>query len=184
MGLVKAAQRFDKSKGLQFSTYAVPVILGEIKTLFQNNVSIKVSRRIKELAIKIKYEREKFVNSENSEPTVNQLAEVLGVNNEQILEALEICKFPISLDEKFSEENKNSRNVTEIPVNFDDERIHNQLLVANAVKDFRDKDKKLIYLRFFQCETQSEIAKKLGMTQVQVSRREKVLLKSLREKLA
>ena len=184
LGLVKAAQRFDKSKGLKFSTYAVPVILGEIKTLFQNNLSVKVSRKIKELAVKIKHEREKIVSSESCEPTVTQLANALGVSAEQILEALEICKFPVSLDAKFSENNENGKNIIEIPVDFDDERIHNQLLVANAVKDFHDRDKKLIYLRFFQCKTQSEIAEKLGMTQVQVSRREKILLKFLKEKLA
>lgn len=183
VGLVKATKKFDASKGLKFSTYAVPVILGEIKTLFQNNVSIKVSRKIKELAIKIKYEREKIVNSMSREPTVNELSQILDVSSEQVLEALEICKFPISLDAKSNDENDNHPPI-EISVDFEDERINNKISIAHAVKDFDERDKKLIYLRFFRCKTQSETAKNLGMTQVQVSRREKVLLKSLKEKLA
>lgn len=183
VGLVKATKRFDETKGLKFSTYAVPVILGEIKTLFQNNVSIKVSRKIKELAIKIRYERDKFIDSIGREPTVNELSEVLDVSGEQILEALEVCKFPISLDAKPDEEN-DSRPPIEISVDFEDEKINNKISIANAVKGFEERDKKLIYLRFFRCKTQSETAKNLGMTQVQVSRREKILLKSLKEKLA
>lgn len=183
VGLVKAAKKFDKTKGLKFSTYAVPVILGEIKTLFQNNVSIKVSRRIKELATKIRYEREKIINFTGSEPTVSELAKILDVTSEQILEALEVCKFPVSLDSKPTEENDNRPGI-EISVDFEDEKINNKISIAHAVKDFAGRDKKLIYLRFFRCKTQSETAKNLGMTQVQVSRREKVLLKSLKEKLA
>lgn len=183
VGLVKATKKFDESKGLKFSTYAVPVILGEIKTLFQNNVSVKVSRRIKELAIKIKYEREKIISSMGREPTVNELSETLGVSSEQVLEALEVCKFPVSLDAKFSDES-DSRPIVEISVDFEDEEINNKISIAHAVKDFAERDKKLIYLRFFRCKTQSETAKNLGMTQVQVSRREKILLKSLKEKLA
>ncbi len=183
VGLVKATKKFDESKGLKFSTYAVPVILGEIKTLFQNNVSVKVSRRIKELAIKIKYEREKIMNSAGREPTVNELSETLEVSSEQILEALEVCKFPISLDAKLSDES-DSRPIVEISIDFEDEKINNKISIAHAVKDFAERDKKLIYLRFFRCKTQSETAKNLGMTQVQVSRREKILLKSLKERLA
>ncbi len=183
VGLVKATKKFDETKRLKFSTYAVPVILGEIKTLFQNNVSIKVSRKIKELAIKIRYEREKIVDTMGREPTVNELSEILGVSSEQILEALEICKFPVSLDAKSNEESDKYPPI-EISVDFEDERINNRISIAHAVKDFEDRDKKLIYLRFFRCKTQSETAKNLGMTQVQVSRREKVLLKSLKEKLA
>lgn len=184
VGLVKATKKFDETKGLKFSTYAVPVILGEIKTLFQNNVSVKVSRRIKELAIKIKYEREKIVNSVGREPTVNELAETLQVTGEQVLDALDVCKFPVSLDAKFNDDGDNSRSTIEVSVDFEDEKINNRLSIAHAVKDFAERDKKLIYLRFFRCKTQSETAKNLGMTQVQVSRREKVLLKSLKEKLA
>ncbi len=183
VGLVKATRKFDENKGLKFSTYAVPVILGEIKTLFQNNVSVKVSRKVKELAIKIRYEREKIINSMGREPTVNELAEILSICSEQILEALEVCKFPISLDSKPNEENYSCPSV-EVAVDFEDEKINNKISIAHAVKDFADRDKKLIYLRFFRFKTQSETAKNLGMTQVQVSRREKVLLKSLKEKLA
>ena len=177
LGLVKA------SKGLKFSTYAVPVILGEIKTLFQNNTSVKISRSLKELAVKIKYAREKVINSSGAEPTVSQLADMLAVGSEQILEALEICKLPVSLDSKFSDDG-DERVGIEISVDFEDDKINNHISVVQAMESLDVRDKKLIYLRFFQCKTQSEIAENLGMTQVQVSRREKALLKVLKQKLA
>lgn len=183
MGLVKAAKKFDASKGVQFSTYAVPVIIGEIKTLFQGNVYLKVSRSIKDLAIKIKYEREKYIQKNESEPTIGELSKILGFNTEKILEALEICKFPVSLDSNFDEDERDSLKI-EVSVEFEEEKIHSKLAVMKAMETFTPKDRSLIYLRFFSGETQSQIAKKLGMTQVQVSRREKLLLKSLKEKLA
>lgn len=180
IGLVKAAKNFDISRGVCFSTYAVPSILGEIKTLFQNNTSLKVSRNIKELAIKINQEREKYVKSNEVEPTIGWFSENLGVSVEKILEALEICKFPVSLD---SNAEDGSFTIS-LPVEFEEEKIHNRMAIVKAMKTFDLKDKNLIYLRFFCGNTQSEIAKKLGMTQVQVSRREKTLLKVLKEKLA
>ncbi len=181
IGLVKAAKKFDASRGVCFSTYAVPGILGEIKTLFQNNTSLKVSRNIKELAIKINQEREKYVKSNEVEPTIGWFSENLGVSVEKILEALETCKFPVSLDSNVED---GSFMVSVPTVEFEEEKIHNRMAIVKAMRTFDLKDKNLIYLRFFCGNTQSEIAKKLGMTQVQVSRREKTLLKALKEKLA
>lgn len=180
MGLVKAAKNFDASRGVCFSTYAVPGILGEIKTLFQNNTSLKVSRNIKNLAIKINQEREKYIKSNEVEPNISWFSENLGVSVEKILEALEICKFPVSLDLNAEDEGF----AISIPVEFEEEKIHNRMAIVKAMQAFDSRDKNLIYLRFFCGNSQSEIAKKLGITQVQVSRREKTLLKALKEKLA
>ena len=182
MGLVKASKKFDKNKGVQFSTYAVPVILGEIKTLFQNNVRVKVSRSVKNLNIKIKSERERYLQFNDREPSIGELAEKLGVTKEQILEALEIDQMPVSLTlgcVDFDED-----RFVEFSVPFDYEKIHAKISVRDAIEKFKISDKNLIYLRFFKGKTQSETAQKLGMTQVQVSRREKYLINELRKKLA
>lgn len=181
IGLLKASKNFDTSRGVCFSTYAVPGILGEIKTLFQNNTSLKISRNIKELAAKINQEREKYIKLNRAEPTIGWFSKNLGISVEKILEALEVCKFPISLDSNVED---GSFMVPVPPVEFEEEKIHNRMAIAKAMKTFELKDKNLIYLRFFCGKTQSEIAKKLGMTQVQVSRREKTILKVLKEKLS
>lgn len=182
IGLTKAVNNFDFNRGVQFSTYAVPVILGEIKEMFRNNCSLfKVSRRLKELSNKIRCEREKFLKYYEREPTLNEISELLNVESEQILEALEVSKNLISLDSSLNEE---SGSVIEVPIEFDDEKLSSMISVRQVINTFAVKDKNLIYLRFFKGITQSETAKNLGMTQVQVSRREKLLLKMLREKLA
>lgn len=183
IGLTKAAKNFDFSKGVVFSTYAVPVILGEIKSLFRENRALKISRKIKELEIKINYEREKFLKTHEREPSVKELSEILDVDSDQIIEALESSKTLISLDSPISE-NDDNKNSLEIPVEFDDESISTRVSLIEILKTFDKKDKNLIFLRFFKGNTQSNTAKQLGMTQVQVSRREKVLLKMIREKLA
>lgn len=181
MGLTKAAKKFDFERGVKFSTYAIPVILGEIKGMFRDgSLSLKVSRKLKELSNKIKSEREKFIKVYEREPTISELSGLLNAEKEQIMEALDATKHPISLSTSTNEDN----NVLEIPIEFDDEKLSSEISVRQIINTFDTRDKNLIYLRFFKGITQSEVAKNLGMTQVQVSRREKVLLKLLREKLA
>lgn len=181
IGLTKAAKKFDFKRGVKFSTYATPVILGELKGVFRDgSLSLKVSRKLKELSNKIKIEREKFVKIYEREPTVLELADILNAEQEQILEALDATKWPISLNASAGDDN----SVIEIPIEFDDEKLSAEISVRQIINTLENRDKNLIYLRFFKGVTQSEVAKNLGMTQVQVSRREKALLKMLREKLA
>ena len=181
IGLTKAAKKFDFKRGVKFSTYATPVILGELKGVFRDgSLSLKVSRKLKELSNKIKIEREKFVKIYEREPTVLELADILNAEQEQILEALDATKWPISLNSSAGDDN----SVIEIPIEFDDEKLSAEISVRQIINTLENRDKNLIYLRFFKGVTQSEVAKNLGMTQVQVSRREKALLKMLREKLA
>ncbi len=182
MGLLKAIKNFEPDRGVKFSTYAVPAILGEIKTLFRCNTYLKIGRTMQELCAKINYEREKYIRINETEPTISQLADMLSVSEEQIIEATDVLKNPVSIDAPLSHD---SENLTfEIPVEFEDEKINTKISIMNAMKDFDKKDKNLIYLRFFKGITQSEIGDKLGMTQVQVSRREKFLLHVLRKKMA
>ena len=182
IGLTKAAKNFDYTKGVKFSTYAVPVILGEIKLLFRENGYLKVSRKLKKLGIRINYERENFIKIYEREPTITELSKKLDIDTEQIVEALEISKAPISLSVPRADSEENDVQL-DIPVFFDDEKISIKISLIQIFKTLEYKDKKLIYLRFFKGETQTTIAKNLGMTQVQVSRRELALLKFVREKL-
>ena len=175
LGLAKAAKNFDSQKGVKFSTYAVPVILGEIKAFFRDNNSLKISRNLKDLAIKIRAVQEKFLNTYFKEPTINELCIALNADKEQILEALEINKPFVSLDDS---------NKKEIPTFFEDEKIFFKVSLFSVLNNFNSCDKGLIYLRFFKGITQSKTAEKLGITQVQVSRREKLLLKKLKTKLS
>lgn len=177
LGLAKAAKNFDTKKGVKFSTYAIPVILGEIKTFFRDNTSIKFSRSLKELSAKIKKYQEDFIKDYFRKPTINEISSALNLQTDQILEALEISKPVVSLDDL--EETRQ-----ELPNFSIEEDISMKLSVFNVFKTFAPLDKSIIYLRFFKCQTQCEIAKKLGMTQVQVSRREKALIRLLREKLS
>lgn len=174
LGLAKAVKNFDFERGLKFSTYAVPVILGEIKLFFRNNSSLKVSRNLKDLSIKIRVMQEKFLKTHFKDPTISELSNMLNISKEQILEALDVNKPIVSLDDSEKKD---------FPVSFEEERISFRLSLTKALKDFDAKDKSLIYFRFFKCITQAKTAEKLGMTQVQVSRREKVLLKVLRERM-
>ena len=182
IGLTKAAKNFDPTKGVKFSTYAVPAILGEIRLLFRENGCLKVSRKLKDLEIKINYERENFIKVHEREPTVNELSKKLNIDSEQIVEAIEVSRVPISLNSPSVNSEERDADM-DIPVFFDDEKISIKISLIQIFKTLEDKDKKLIYLRFFKGETQTKIAKYLGMTQVQVSRKEKALLKFIREKL-
>ena len=168
-------KNFDFKKGVQFSTYAVPVILGEIKAFFRSNSSLKVSRSLKDLSIKIKAVQEKFLSTHFREPTVNELCDILNVDREQILEAIEINKPFASLDDS---------EKMDYSISFEDEKISFKISLLKVLNDFNSNDKNLIYLSFFRGITQSKTAQKLSMSQVQVSRREKVLLKILKDKLS
>lgn len=177
LGLVKAAKNFDFERGIKFSSYAVPFILGEIRAFFRDNTPMKVGRSTKDLSLKIKRFQEEFLNFHSRAPSISEICQALNAEKEQVLEALEINR-PLASLEDLSEQGQEAVNF------FDDEKISFKLSFLNVLETFSQLDKSLIYLRFFKFETQSKIARKLGMTQVQVSRREKVILKILREKLS
>lgn len=179
MGLVKAFDAFDTERGVRFSTYAVPVILGEIRRLFRDGGTVKVSRSLKELSIKVTREREIFTLKNGREPTVSELAKKLFVSEEEITEALCAAAPVISLT--IDEEEGGGQ--ADVPVESPENEITERLSVIKAVSDLEIRDKMLIHYRFYESKTQTETAKILGMTQVQVSRREKKLLEILRTQL-
>ena len=176
IGLVKAADRFDESLGFQFSTYAVPVILGEIKRQFRDSGPIKVSRSIKELSVKIAAVRQELENSLDHEPTVFEIADRLNVSPEAVAEAVCACRAPESLT-AFSDD-----GVREIDLAVEDqsEQISGRIAIEQAIERLNERDRRIVRGRFYEQKTQSQIAQELKMSQVQVSRREKQILKEIR----
>ena len=180
VGLLKAVRAFDADRGVLFSTYAVPVILGEIKRLFRDGGAIKVSRGTKELSLRLARLREKYMLQNGSEPTVSQLATLAQASEESVIEALNVSAAPLSL----TEENEDGTRQIDIPTEPPDEEIAERLSLRKVLSELEERDRKLIYLRYFKNLTQTQTAKVLGMTQVQVSRREKKILSGMKEKLS
>lgn len=179
IGLIKATKSFDAMRGVKFSTYAVPVILGEIKRLFRDGGTIKVSRSVKELSLKITAYREKLLRQKGEEPTISQICEEFDVSEDTVIYALNSALPPLSLTPASDEDS----GQIDVPVEAMDEQITDKLALRQAINKLEGSDRKLIYLRYFKSRTQCDTAKILGMTQVQVSRREKKILAALRDEL-
>jgi len=180
MGLLKAIDGFDESRGLMFSTYAVPAILGEIKRLFRDGGALKVSRSLKELSMRLVRERERFMKQNGREPSLSQLSELLEVPIEMVVEALNVSIPPMSL----TVHDEDGESQLDIPIDIIDGQIADSLTLSEVIKTLDENDQKLIIMRYYQNKTQTQTATSLGMTQVQVSRREKKLLQKLRYKLS
>lgn len=180
MGLVKAVDGFDESRGLKFSTYAVPVILGEIRRLFRDGGTVKVSRTLKELAMRVSRERDAFCLREGREPSVTELAETLGIEREQAAEALGVLLPALSLTRSGEESDGDE---VDIPIDSPEENITDRLALRQLLAELPPHDRSLIEYRYFKRQTQQATADQLGMTQVQVSRRERAILRQLREQL-
>lgn len=177
VGLVKAADGFDESRGLRFSTYAVPVILGEIRRLFRDGGAVKVSRSLKELALKAKREQDYFLRTQGREPSVSELAKLLCVEEGLLVEALCAAAPPLSLT------HEEDSSEFDLPVDSPEEALSDSIALRQVLSLLEPNDRELIFLRYFKGQTQTVAAQSLGMTQVQVSRREKKILQALREKL-
>lgn len=179
IGLLKAAEAFDSERGVKFSTYAVPVILGEIKRLFRDGGAVKVSRSLKELSLKTVRTREEMSKKLGREPTISELSRQLDTDECTIAEALAVSMPPVSLTDSTDE----NGSQIDIAVPAPDTEIGDTLALRQVLELMEPKDRELIFLRYYKGQTQSAAAKKLGMTQVQVSRREKKLLSFMREQL-
>ena len=177
MGLVKAADNFDDTRGFKFSTYAVPVILGEMRRLFRDGGAVKVSRGLKELSMKAVRTAERITKETGGEPSGSELAAVLGISVEKCAEALNAGMQPLSLT------NDDGDGETDVPVESMEEQVSDRLALRQVIGGLPDPDRRLLEYRYFGNKTQVETAKQLGITQVQVSRREKKLLLHLRSLL-
>lgn len=180
VGLVKAADAFDRSRGLCFSTYAVPVILGEIRRLFRDGGAVKISRSLKELSLKVTRLSAGMAASLGREPTVSELAEALGCTAEEVTEAIAAARPVVSL----TYEGEDGVSEYELPVPDIGEELSDRLLISGALETLGETERKIISCRYYHGMTQSKTAELLSMTQVQVSRAEKKILQKLRPLLA
>ena len=177
IGLIKATDAFDGERGVCFSTYAVPVIMGEIRRLFRDGGAVKVSRSVKELGMKINREKQIMEQSLCREPSVSELAAALSVSCEEITEAICAAQPTVSL----TRDDDGEVSETDLPTLSAEEEISDRLLLNSALDKLEDNEKQLVIYRYYEYLTQSQTDQKLSMTQVQVSRAEKKILKKLRE---
>lgn len=186
IGLIKASQKFDKSYGVKFSTYAVPMIMGEIKRFIRDDGIIKVSRHLKETAAKAMNARTEFSEKNGREPTLKELSEIMNISSEELASAIEANTKPESIYSTFENNGDEGQALIERLENGTDleEEITNKLVVSQLIRELDPKEQKLLYLRYFKQKTQSHIADTLGISQVQVSRIEKKLLLKMRSKLS
>ncbi len=187
MGFIKAIKRFDTNYDVKLSTYAVPYMIGEIKRYIRDDGPIKVSRSIKELGMKIRELQKESLNQKGRELTIEELEKELKISKEDISLALEANNTVESIDNSFYRDNKegNSINLIEkISTNKNEEElITNKLAIKQLIEGLKDRDKEIILLRFYKDKTQSQVAKILGITQVQVSRIERKILENMKMKL-
>ena len=179
IGLVKAYDGFDVERKVCFSTYAVPVILGEIKKLFRDGGTVKVSRSVKELSLRITAARDSFSKREGREPTVSELAARLQVSEEQVIQAINASMPALSLSGGDEEGN----GEFDVPVPSHEEELSEHLALQEVLQSLSEEDARLIRLRFYEGKTQSDTARLMQTTQVQISRRERRILMSMRSKL-
>lgn len=179
LGLVKAADGFDETLGFRFSTYAVPAILGEIKRLFRDGGAVKVSRSLKEKSREAIKLRDELSVSLGREPTVSELSERLGINEFDTVELLNIAVPPASL----TATDEDGERQIDIPVEFGEDQIHNSIALREIIDKMPEADRRLIELRYYRGLTQTVTAQRLGLSQVQVSRRERSLLQEMRRKM-
>lgn len=179
VGLVKAADAFDPFRGFAFSTYAVPVILGEIKRMFRDGGAIKVGRTLKKKTQEAMREKERLSNILGRSPTITELAQSLGVEIAEAAELLAIAQPPLSL----TIDDASGGGQIDISIPPPEEKLFDSLSLQQVMEKLNDRDRELLRLRYFAGLTQTVTAQRLGMTQVQVSRREKQILLQLREKL-
>lgn len=178
VGLIKAAAGFDPSKGFKFSTYAVPAILGEIRRIFRDGGTVKIGRTAKEKARELLSIKENLALETGIEPTITQIANEANMEIAEAAALISACLPVISLttDEDESQ--------TDIPVAPGDEKLTEKLDLNNALLKLEENERKIIELRYYKGLTQSVTAEKLGLSQVQVSRKEKAILSKLRKMLA
>ena len=181
IGMLKAIDRFDTEFDVAFSTYAVPMIAGEIRRFIRDDGIVKISRKIKENQMKIMHQREIYINEKKQEPTIEELEKVCDLTKEEIVMAMDASRNVESIEkEMYSKDSAYTlMDLAEDDTNIE-ETVLNKIMVQQLMDMLESKERKIINLRYFKNKTQSQVAKEMGMTQVQVSRLEKKILNSMR----
>ena len=183
IGLIKSIDNFDLNQGVQFSTYAVPMIIGESRRYLRDNNSIRVSRSIKDLAYKSLQYKEKFNKENGREPTIEEIAKELGVTKEEIAFSFDAIQDPISLQEPVYNDGSESIFIMDQVKDSknSDESWAENMTIAEALKRLGEKEKRIIMKRYFDGRTQMEVAEEIGISQAQVSRLEKNALENIKK---
>ncbi len=186
IGLIKALDNFDRSLNVKFSTYAVPMILGEIRRHLRDSSQIRVSRSLRDIAYKAIYAKENYVKAHQKEPTINEIAEEIGIDKEDIVVALDAIQSPVSLYEPVYNEGGDTLYVMDqiSDKKNKEETWIEEISLGEAIKRLPERERQIVQLRFFKGRTQIEVAEELGISQAQVSRLEKSALRSMRNYLA
>ena len=183
IGLMKAIDNFDLSQNVRFSTYAVPMIIGEIRRYLRDNNSIRVSRSLRDIAYRALLVRDRLVNENNKEPTISQIAKELNIPREEVVFALDAIQDPVSLFEPINHDGGDAIYVMDQisdSKNLDDSWLEN-IAIREAMKKLNNREKLILTLRFFNGRTQMEVAEEIGISQAQVSRLEKTALRHMKK---
>jgi len=184
IGLMKAIDNFDISQNVRFSTYAVPMIIGEIRRYLRDNNSIRVSRSMRDTAYKAMQTKEELINRDLKEPTVEQIAKEMGINKAQVVTALEAIVEPMSLyDPVYSDSGDTIYVMDQIGDKSSDTDWIEEIAIKEAVERLDAREKRILSLRFFNGKTQMEVSKEIGISQAQVSRLEKSALDRIKKQI-
>lgn len=181
IGLMKAIDNFDMSQGVRFSTYAVPMIIGEIRRYLRDNNSVRVSRSVRDTAYHAMQVKERLMNENHSDPTVEEIAKELGLSRENVVLALEAIVEPVSLYEPvYSDGGDTIYVMDQIGDGNSDDNWIDEILFKQSIEGLNDRERKILHLRFFEGKTQTEVAQEIGISQAQVSRLEKGALSRIK----
>ncbi|HEY8361502.1 MAG TPA: RNA polymerase sporulation sigma factor SigG [Tissierellaceae bacterium] len=183
IGLIKAIDNFDLNQNVRFSTYAVPMIIGEIRRYLRDNNSIRVSRSLRDIAYRALQAREQLINRNSKEPTIYEIAEELDIPKEEVVFALEAIQEPVSLFEPIYHDSGDAIYVMDQVKDekAEDEVWLSKIALREAMEKLNSREKQIIKLRFFEGKTQMEVAEEIGISQAQVSRLEKHALRQMRK---
>ncbi len=185
IGLIKAIDKFDPSYAVRFSTYAVPMIIGEIRRFLRDDGPIKISRSLKETGIRIRYAQEQLTKELGREPKLSEVAEKLELTPEQLTEALEATQYMTSIHEELYQDDGDAIYVIDqLADREEDSKFLDHMALEEVLERLPEREKNILYLRFYRDQTQTEVAKRIGISQVQVSRLERSALKKVREMLS
>ena len=185
VGLIKAINNFNPELEVKFSTYAVPMIVGEIRRYMRDNNAIRVSRSLRDIAYKAIYTKENYVKKNMKEPTVQEIADEIGIPKEEIVHALDAIQSPMSLNEPVYNDNGDALYIMDqvSDKNSKEEKWVEDLAIRAALECLEQRERYIIQLRFFEGKTQTEVAEKINISQAQVNRLEKNALKTMRQYL-
>lgn len=183
VGLLKAIDNFDESLNVKFSTYAVPMIIGEIRRYLRDNNSVRVSRSIRDIAYKSLKVKEEIIKKENREPSLEEIAKILEIPLEEVTFALDAISETVSLSEPvYNDGNETVRIMDQITSDKDDdENLVEKMTLNDAIKNLSEREKEILLMRYYVGKTQMEVSEEVGISQAQVSRLEKTALKTLKK---